>query len=191
VARLLAQQGMRFMAVEDHTAAIQHPDGIDPADLHRYVAAHGGVAGYPQATGINHEQFLRTKVDIFIPAAVEGQITAENAGWLNARLIAEGANGPMEPDVDAILEQRGIQILPDILCNSGGVIVSYFEWLQNKRSEFWELEEVDTKLRKRIVNAYEKVRDKARSQMIDWRTAAHIVAISRLEKVYKERGIFP
>ena len=191
VSRLLTPLGPRLIAVEDHTGAIHNAEGIEPDDLKRYVTAHGGVAEYPKATAINHEQFMRTKADIFIPAAVEAQITAENAEWLNVRLIAEGANGPTDPEADAILEKRGIHILPDILCNSGGVIVSYFEWLQNKRSEFWDLDEVDTKLNKKIVAAYEKVRDKARSQTIDWRTAAYIVALSRLEKVYKERGIFP
>ena len=189
--RLLSPLGPRLLAVEDVTGAIYNRDGIDPEDLYRYVISHGGVAEYPKASAIDHETFLKTKVDIFIPAAVEGQITAENAEWLNTRLIAEGANGPTDPDADAILEKRGIHVLPDILCNSGGVIVSYFEWLQNKRSEFWELEEVDAKLHKKIVAAYEKVRDKARSQTMDWRTAAYIVALSRLEKVYKERGIFP
>ena len=152
---------------------------------------NNGVAGYPKANAITHEQFLRTKVDIFIPAAVEGQITAENVDWLNVRVIAEGANGPLNTDADIALEKRGIHVLPDILCNSGGMIVSYFEWLQNKRSEFWEIDEVDTKLHKRIVAAYEKVRDKARALTIDWRTAAYMVALSRMEKVYRERGIFP
>jgi glutamate dehydrogenase (NAD(P)+) len=190
-ARLLQPMGPRLIAVEDVTGAIHQAEGIDPEDLYRYVKANRGVAEYPKAEAISHEQFLRTKADIFIPAATEGQITPENAGWLNVRLIAEGANGPISADADALLEKRGIHILPDILCNSGGVIVSYFEWLQNKRSEFWELEEVDTKLHKKIVDAYAKVRDKARAQTIDWRTAAYIVALSRLEKVYKERGIFP
>ncbi len=191
VSRLLSPLGPRLIAVEDASGAIHNSDGLDPEDLVRYVASHGGVVGYPKATALNHDAFMRTKVDIFIPAAIEGQITAEVAEVLNARLIAEGANGPTVPEADAILERRGIHVLPDILCNSGGVIVSYFEWLQNKRSEFWELDEVDTKLRKRIIAAYEKVRDKARAQSMDWRTAAYIVALSRLEKVYKERGIFP
>jgi glutamate dehydrogenase (NAD(P)+) len=110
---------------------------------------------------------------------------------LNVKLVAEGANGPTDPEGDKVLQRKKIDIIPDILCNSGGVIVSYFEWLQNKRSEFWDLDEVDYKLHKMIVDAYERVRDAAEKFNVDWRTAAHIVAISRLEIVYKERGIFP
>ena len=151
----------------------------------------GGVAGFPGSHVIDHETFLKTRADIFIPAALERQITQETAPWLNVRLVAEGANGPTEPEGDAILQSRGIDLIPDFLCNSGGVIVSYFEWLQNKRSEFWDVDEVDMKLRKKVMAAYRKVRDKAAELHTDWRTAAYIVAISHIETVYKERGIFP
>jgi len=96
-----------------------------------------------------------------------------------------------DPDGDTVLRDRGIDVIHDILCNSGGVIVSYFEWLQNKRSEFWKMDEVDAKLHKRITNAYQRVHDKARKLDVDWRTAAYVIALSRLETVYKERGIFP
>ncbi len=190
-ARLLKAQGSRLLAVEDITGAITNPKGIDADELTDYVIKYGGVKGYSKAEDVDHEAFLRTKADIFIPAAMESQITAETAPWLNVKLVAEGANGPTDIDGDKILQDRGIDLIPDILCNSGGVIVSYFEWLQNKRSEFWELEEVDTKLQKKIINAYSKVRQAAREYFIDWRTAAYVVALSCLEKVYKERGIFP
>jgi ssDNA-binding Zn-finger/Zn-ribbon topoisomerase 1 len=109
----------------------------------------------------------------------------------NVKVIAEGANGPTDIAGDEIIQKKGIDVIPDILCNAGGVIVSYFEWLQNKRSEFWELEEVDRKLRRLIVAGYDRVRDTAKQHKTDWRTAAYIVALMRLEKVYKERGIFP
>jgi glutamate dehydrogenase (NAD(P)+) len=122
---------------------------------------------------------------------MENQITAETAPWLNVKLVAEGANGPTDPEGDVSLRKNGIEVMPDILCNSGGVIVSYFEWLQNKRSECWELEEVDRKLYKKIINAYERVRHVTKDFETDWRTAAYVVALSRLETVYKERGIFP
>jgi len=121
----------------------------------------------------------------------ENQITADTAPLLNVRLVAEGANGPTDPDGDRIMLEKGIGFIPDILCNAGGVIVSYFEWLQNKRSEAWELEEVDEKLLGKITKAYELVKDTAKRFETDWRTAAYIVALTRLEAVYKEHGIFP
>lgn len=190
-ARLLKPHGATLLAVEDHTGALYNPAGIDPDALFTYAAAHKGIAGYPDAEPVDHKTFMSTKADIFIPAALENQITAETAPWLNVRLVLEGANGPTNVDGDNIVLERGIELLPDVLCNAGGVVVSYFEWLQNKRSEFWDLEEVDTKLHKIIVSAYQRVRDMAKAYDTDWRTAAYIVALSRLETVYKERGIFP
>jgi glutamate dehydrogenase (NAD(P)+) len=190
-ARLLKQLGPKLVAVEDVTGAIANEAGIDPDELAKHVRAKGGVAGYSGAKPTTHLAFLRTKADIFIPAALENQITGATAPLLNVRLVAEGANGPTDPDGDRTLLDRKIGLLPDILCNSGGVIVSYFEWLQNKRSESWELQEVDCKLYRRIVDAYARVRETARQYTVDWRTAAYMVALARLEKVYRERGIFP
>jgi len=155
------------------------------------VSRHGGIAGYPNAEETDHRSFFSTSADIFIPAALENQITADTAPLLNVRLVAEGANGPTDPDGDRIMLEKGIGFIPDILCNAGGVIVSYFEWLQNKRSEAWELEEVDEKLLGKITKAYELVKDTAKRFETDWRTAAYIVALTRLEAVYKEHGIFP
>ncbi len=190
-ARLLKPQGARLVAVEDATGAISRPDGINPDDLTRYVEKNRGVAGYPDTTAIDHEAFLGTPATIFIPAALENQITAETAPLLNVRLVAEGANGPTDMEGDAILRERDIALLPDVLCNAGGVTVSYFEWLQNKRSEFWDGDEVDAKLCKKMISAYERVRAAAQAYDVDWRTAAYLIALSRLAKVYKERGIFP
>lgn len=191
-ARLMKKHGSRLIAVEDVSGAIFNKEGIDPEELTNYVRDHDRVVnGYPKAQPIDHETFLTTKVDVFIPAALENQITSETAEHLNVKLIAEGANGPTTPEGDKVLHRRGIDIIPDILCNSGGVIVSYFEWLQNKRSEFWDASEVDQKLYKMIVNAYEQVQEAAKRYKVDMRTAAQIVAISRLEMVYKERGVFP
>ncbi len=191
-ARLMKNNGSMLIAVEDVSGAIFNSKGIDPDDLADYVKDHGGVVlDYPKAKPIDHETFFSTKADMFIPCALENQITTETAELLNVKLVAEGANGPTDPDGDKVLKNKKIDVIPDILCNSGGVIVSYFEWLQNKRSEFWDLEEVDYKLHKMIVDAYGRVRDTAEKLKVDWRTAAQIVAISRLEMVYKERGIFP
>jgi glutamate dehydrogenase (NAD(P)+) len=188
---LMKRHGSRLVAVEDATGAISHHGGIDPDDLNEYVLETGGVAKYSKAKPLDHTSFMRTEADIFIPAALENQITKDTAPLLHVKLVAEGANGPTDIEGDEILQERKIDILPDILCNAGGVVVSYFEWLQNKRSEFWDLEEVDDKLHKLLVNAYTRVRDTAKKYKTDWRTAAYIVALTRLEKVYKERGIFP
>lgn len=191
-ARLLKPHGAVLAAVEDHTGAIANPAGIDPDALAAYTRAHrGGVAGYPQASPIDHQTFLSTQADIFVPAALENQLTAETTPWLNVKLVAEGANGPTDPDGDRILAEKGIDLLPDILCNSGGVIVSYFEWLQNKRSEFWDLDEVDAKLHRIITAGYARVAEAVKTYQVDWRTAGYVVAMGRLEKVYKQRGIFP
>lgn len=192
-ARLMKPFGSTLVAVEDHTGAITNRNGIDTEDLTAYVAEHGGVAGFPAAEAIDHEVFLRTQADIFIPAALENQLTAETTPWLDAhvKVIAEGANGPTDLDGDRIISEKGIDLLPDILCNAGGVVVSYFEWLQNKRAEFWDLDEVDSKLRKKILCGYDRVQATVDEFQIDWRTAAYIVALRRLAGLYNRRGIFP
>ncbi len=190
-ARLLDQHGSRLVAVEDVTGAVANPDGIDAEKLTKYVREHAGVYGYPDTSPIDHETFLSTKADIFIPAALENQITGKTASLLNVRVVAEGANGPTDTYGDILLRKSGTDVLPDILANSGGVVVSYFEWLQNKRSEYWELDEVDAKLHKKVVTAYRRVSRTADRYNVDWRTASYIVALSRLERVFRERGIFP
>ncbi len=190
-ARLLGRHGATLVAVGDVTGAIHNDSGIDPDALSEHVAQHGGVADFPGAGPLAKADLFTREVDIFIPAALENQIIAREAQLLKTRIVAEGANGPTTPQADRILEGRGIDVLPDILCNSGGVVVSYFEWLQNKRSEGWELEAVDGKLRKKMRSAYERVARAASELQVDRRTAAYVVALSRLEKDYQERGIFP
>lgn len=190
-ARLLAETGARLLAVEDASGAIYNPKGIDPVQLLEYSASSAKVADYPAAEPIDHEQFLSLEADIFIPAALENQLTAETADRLNVRLVAEGANGPTDTEGDQILREKGTHIIPDILCNAGGVLVSYFEWLQNKRSEFWDLEEVDHKLKKKLLKTYDRVGEKSKELGTDWRTAAYVLALSRLQAVYQGRGIFP
>ncbi|MDX1613018.1 MAG: Glu/Leu/Phe/Val dehydrogenase [Candidatus Promineifilaceae bacterium] len=190
-AKLLQPHGARLVAVEDASGAIYDPSGLDPERILAHVAATGGVSGFGNAESVDHERFLSTEADIFIPAALESQITASTAPLLNVQLVAEGANGPTTPEGDAILDEAGIVVIPDVLCNAGGVIVSYFEWLQNKRSEFWDLETVDRKQHRLMMAAYDRVLESQEHYETNWRTAAYIVAISRLEKTYKERGIFP
>ncbi|MCU0520714.1 MAG: Glu/Leu/Phe/Val dehydrogenase [Anaerolineae bacterium] len=190
-ARLLKPLGAVLVGIEDHSGAMVNPDGIDPDALAAHVAKQGRAQGYAGGAVVDHETFLSTKADFFIPAALEGQITAETAPLLNVKLVVEGANGPTDLDGDMILQERGIMLLPDVLANAGGVIVSYFEWLQNKRSEFWDLAEVDARLLKQILGAYRRVHDAVERHGTDWRTGAYIVALERLQTVYRERGIFP
>lgn len=190
-AYLMKRHGSKLLAVEDVTGAIRNESGIDADDLIAYVQKANGVKGYPKAKPISHLDLFKTRADIFIPAALENQITAETARFLRVKVVAEGANGPTDLNGDASLWRRKIDVIPDILCNAGGVVVSYFEWLQNKRSEFWDLEEVDTKLHRKLIDAYGRVRDVAKEFKTDWRTAAYIVALRRLQTVYSERGIFP
>lgn len=184
-------QGSKLVAVEDASGAIQNPEGIDPDHLAAHIDEKGSLKGYPKAQQVDHVTFMRTPADIFIPAALESQITGSIAGDLSVRLVAEGANGPTTPGGDTVLLDRGIQLLPDVLCNAGGVIVSYFEWLQNKRREYWDLDEVDSKLHKILMAGYRRVKEAAAEYDTDWRTAAYIVALKRLESTYRERGIFP
>jgi glutamate dehydrogenase (NAD(P)+) len=191
-ARIMKTHGAVLVAVEDASGALYNPTGIDPDNLLRYAGQHRGlIAGYPEAQAVDHTSFLSSEADIFIPAAMENQITGETAHLLQVRLVAEGANGPTDCDGDQILVERGIDLIPDILCNAGGVIVSYFEWLQNKRSEFWDLDEVDRKLFKKMVQAYQLVKEMTNLHHTDWRTGAYVVALDHIQRVYKERGIFP
>jgi len=190
-ARLMKPLGAKLVAVEDVSGAIMKKNGIDADDLADHVVENGVIAGYPGTTPIDHQAFMATEADIFIPAALENQITAETAPLLKVVLVAEGANGPTNLDGGRILREKGVEVLPDILCNAGGVIVSYFEWLQNKRSEFWDLDQVDTKLHKIMSDAYDRVHEAAKRYDVDWRLAAYVVALARLEKVYTGRGIFP
>lgn len=190
-AKIMKNNGAVLTAVEEVSGAIYQESGIDPDKLITYMKENGTVIGFENSEHISHSEFMAIRTDIFIPAALENQITEEIAPLMNVKLVAEGANGPTNIEGDKILFDKGIDVLPDILCNAGGVVVSYFEWLQDKRSEFWELEEVDCKLKKRMISGYQKVKEKANQYEVDWRTAAYIVALERLEIVYKERGVFP
>jgi len=191
-ARLMKAAGARLVAVADISGCFNNPNGIDPDGLTDFTRTHGGlVNGFPGLNPIDFRTYLSTKADIFIPAAMENQITAETAPLLNVKLVAEAANGPTDGEGHAYLCEKGIPLLPDVLTNAGGVAVSYFEWLQNKQSEYWDLEEVDSKLLKRMTAGYQAVRDAAKAYSTDWRTACYIVALSRIQKVYRQRGVAP
>jgi glutamate dehydrogenase (NAD(P)+) len=188
---LLSKLGVSLVAVGDHTGYLYNPEGFNPHKLQDYVQETGSIAGYPNGRVISREEFFATKADIFVPAALENQIGREEALALNVKLVAEGANGPCNPEGERVLIDRGIDLLPDVLANSGGVTVSYYEWVQNKRSEHWTLEEVDERLESAMKRAYREVSQFARSRKCDLRVAAYAIALSRLEIVYKQREIFP
>ncbi len=188
---ILSKLGVSTIAVGDHTGYLINPEGFNAHKLQDYVAAKGSIAGYPGGKSITREEFFATKADIFAPSALENQIGESEAKALNVRMVVEGANGPTTPQGEKVLLDRGIDILPDVLANSGGVTVSYYEWVQNKRSESWTEEEVDARLEKAMKRAYREVVDFTRSKKVDRRIAAYGLALQRIEAVYKEREIFP
>ncbi|HET6347918.1 MAG TPA: Glu/Leu/Phe/Val dehydrogenase [Candidatus Krumholzibacteria bacterium] len=190
-ARIMQDAGARLLAVDDHTGSISSPDGIDAHDLAAYVKAHGGVKGYPRAREISVPEFFATKADVFIPAALERSIDIENEKYITARYVVEGANGPTTLEAEQRLLARGITVIPDILANSGGVTVSYFEWVQNKISEVWELERVDMELKRMMARTTEHVLEEIKKRKVEPRIGALSLALSRIEAAHKERGIFP
>ncbi|MCK0189252.1 Glu/Leu/Phe/Val dehydrogenase [Arenibacter sp. F20364] len=191
-AYFLENEGAKLVGVQDAYGSIANSEGIEVSKLSQYMLANkGSIVGYSSAHGVDKDQFFELDCDICIPAALGNQITAENAGKIKAFLVAEGANGPTDVEGEEILLKNGVGIIPDILCNSGGVIGSYFEWLQNRNGELWQLEEVLAKLEKKMKEVFEKVYETAENRDGDMRTAAYIIAIERIEKAYVQRGIFP
>ena len=190
--RILQVHGARLVAVADHGGSITDEDGIDAFELAAWVQEHGSVAGFPSAMWIDDEDFWSVPADLLVPAALENQVTAEHAGRIQARVVVEAANGPTTLEAEKILAQRGIDVLPDILVNAGGVVVSYFEWLQNRSAQRWDLEDVDFKLRETLWKACDAVVDiRKELEIQSRRDAAYAVALRRLQVVYKQRGIFP
>lgn len=189
--KIFQDKGAKMIAVADHTGFIKNDKGIDAHDLAVYVTQKGGVAGYAKASACTKEEFYKTKVDVFIPAALEQMIQETEAEMVNCRVVAEGANAPTTPGGERVLQKRGIEVLPAILCNAGGVTVSYFEWVQNKTFQAWDLEHVDSLLNKHMIQAAGKVRVARKKYGCDLRTAAYIGALQRLQDAYEVRGIFP
>jgi glutamate dehydrogenase (NAD(P)+) len=190
-AAIISEMGAKVVAVHDHTGAIVNPRGIDVAALRRHAAATNRLVGFSGAEDVSPEVFWGVDCDVMVPAAIENQITAKTAPSIRARVVVEGANGPTTTLGEKDLLRRGVEIIPDILANSGGVIVSFFEWLQNRASQYWSLEDVDRKLRDMILAACSRSVRTAKERKIDLRAAAYAVAIRRLDEAYKTRGIFP
>ncbi len=190
-ARLWAERGGAVTHVMDHTGALANDRGIDVVALSEYAAQHRGIAGFPGAEAITEEDFYSAKVDVFIPAALEQMITSDKAALINCKLIAEAANAPTTPQGERDLIERGIEILPAILCSAGGVTVSYFEWVQNRSNQYWDLEKVDEELNRHMVLAARRVQLARHRYSVDMRTAAYIAALEQIGRVYKLRGIFP
>jgi glutamate dehydrogenase (NAD(P)+) len=189
--KILARTGASLITTGDWKGYVMNGDGINHYKLSEHVSRTGSVVGYPGARAITREEFFATPVDIFIPAALELEIGIPEARALNCKLVVEGANGPTDSAAEPILYEKGIALIPDILANSGGVVVSYYEWLQNKRSERWDLEEVEERLAKRMKRTYLAVSEYAAMKKCDWRSAAMCIALERIGKAYVERGIFP
>ena len=190
-AGLLAKLGVATIATGDHTGYLRNEEGFNAHKLQEYVRANGSIEGYPRGDSISRSEFFETKADLFIPAALENQIGAAEANALQVQLVAEGANGPVNPDGEAVLFERGIPVIPDVLANSGGVTVSYYEWVQNRNSEHWDVERVDEQLRHVMRRGYQRTMFFAEKHRVDPRTAAYGLALESLATSYAERGIFP
>lgn len=188
-ADLLAKMGAKIVAASDVSGAIQNPDGLDIPSLLTWVADHRGVKGFPGSQPLA-TSIIEHDCDILVPAALESQITVENADRVRAKIIAEGANGPTTPDADKILEKKGVFIIPDILCNGGGVTVSYFEWVQNRMGLYWPEKEVNERLEHTMVQAFQDVLAKSVEINVNMRVAAFMVAIGRVVKVIMLRGVY-
>jgi glutamate dehydrogenase (NAD(P)+) len=190
-AELFASAGAKVVAVQDHTGTVINTRGFDMADLVAHVRQTGGVGGFKGGDSASNESFWDVDCEILIPAALEGQITAERAGKLKAKLVLEGANGPTTPTADDILADRGILVVPDVICNAGGVTVSYFEWVQDFSSFFWSEDEINLRLDKIMVDALRHIWNTADKHKITLRTATFAVACERILMAREERGLYP
>lgn len=190
-ARTMDERGARVVAVSDQYGAIYNANGLDPRHLNRHVAESGSVHDYPGADAMTNQELLELDVDVLVPAALEGQITGENADRIRARLIAEGANGPTTPDADNILNDKGTIIIPDILCNAGGVVVSYFEWVQGLQSFFWDESEIRQRMQDKLIDNLDQVIATTIRNKQDLRTAAYSIAVGRIVESVQARGFYP
>ncbi len=192
IAALLAhQQGAKIVAVSDVFGGIYNPAGIDIPAAMRYSKANGSLAGFPDADPISNEDLLFLPVDMLIPAALGDVINESNADKIKAEIIVEGANGPITPAADAILEKKGVTVVPDILANAGGVVVSYFEWVQGTSMLFWSEEEVNDRLRQIMTRAFSQVSNLVTTRNLTFRMAAYSIGVGRIAEALNVRGLYP
>jgi glutamate dehydrogenase (NAD(P)+) len=189
-AQMLSREGCKIVAASDRTGAVYNTNGIDVNDLVAWVKQRRTFEGYPHGDHITNDELLTLDVDVLVPAALENVITTKNANKIRAKIICEGANGPTTAAADSILEEKGIFVIPDILANAGGVTVSYFEWVQDRGGYFWSEDTVNDRLRDIMVKGFRDVLDTARQHKVNMRTAAYMLAISRVATVHRLRGIY-
>jgi glutamate dehydrogenase (NAD(P)+) len=189
-ADLISKLGAKVVAVTDWKGGVQNPAGLDITQMIEYAKQHRTIDGFPGGDPIENDQLFSLDVDVLVPAALENQITEENASVIKAKIVAEGANGPTTPEAHRQLHERGVFVIPDILANAGGVTTSYFEWVQDRHGYFWEEQEVNKRLEAKMMEAFHDVLQTSIRYKTDMRTAAYIVAISRVATVTKMRGMY-
>ncbi len=190
-AGLLSGYGSRIIAVSDSSGGIYNPKGLDIKDLLHHKKETGSVIGFKDGDNITNAELLGMGCDILVPAAIEGTICAANASSIKAKMIVEGANGPTTAEADRILSEKGTLVIPDILANAGGVVVSYFEWVQGTQSFFWREDEVNSRLQEILDNAFHEVLEVSQREKVSMRDAAYMLAIDRIARAIQIRGIFP
>ncbi len=190
-AYLAQERGAKVIAVSDVSGGVYNPHGLDLTALRTYTTTRGSVGGFPQGDAISNPDLLELDCEVLMPCAMENQITAANAHRVKAKIVAEGANGPLTPEADQILQENGVFVIPDILCNAGGVTVSYFEWVQDLQSFFWGEDEINERLRQIMVRSFNQILRVSHEKNIDMRTAAQVLAIDRVAEAVQLRGIYP
>lgn len=189
----LKNYGYKILATSDISGGYYNPEGLDIDEMLAYISdpAHRTLEGYTKAKKISNEELLELKCDFLCPCALENQITIENASKLKCKCVVEGANGPTTPEADEILNKKGIDVVPDVLANAGGVTVSYFEWIQDRQGLFWDLDQVNKQLETILKRAFDAIRDLKNEKKISYRLAAYLIAVQRVAKAVELRGIYP
>ena len=190
-ATLMAERGYRIVAVSDSRGGVANPKGLDTQALVAHKITTGSVVGFSGGEALSNRDVLEYECEVLVPAALEKVITRENASKIRAKIVAEAANGPTLPEADAILHDRGIMVLPDILANAGGVTVSYFEWVQDLQANFWEEDEINVRLKQKMTRAFRETHEQATKHNVDMRRGAYMVAVNRVAEATKLRGLYP